>query len=401
MKTRAFILFLMILSAAVPAGAANGKNSFETLNLTLPARFFALSGAGSALSDDISSCFINSSRLVLVKSPEITAGGSIHFDDSYAGYAAAAYPMPRGVFALSLLYFDYGAAELRSDDTLKPERLWSPRDFAAGLSFGATLFKSFSYGINLKYIQEILSPSETIFAFAADLNTHLNVGFIPGLKAAFLVNNIGVIPAGRFVGNPLPLVFVAGLSRPFELEKPVLGLYDIRPVLDIEANIEPKIRVLAGAEWCWYHVLPSTHLVLRTGVTWPGDAGLVSMLRMGAGIERRNFSFDYGIGWSQDLGFIHRTTLSFKWTAPPEKRYIRFVSDSDLQKDLIEIEDAMRSAPTNKSPAPRTDESGRRKDTPPSPADAKKKTDQTPPPAGKPPAVTPAPAGDDYDFEEE
>lgn len=357
-------LRLVTVAVAVLLGtlrSETGRNALEVLSLTMPARFFALSGAGVALVDDISAIFLNSSRLVGVRSFEATAGGSLHFGDSYAGYVAVAYPMPLGVFGVSLTYFDYGPVEWRSGDTPTAEGTWSPHSLVGVLSYGASAFSFFSYGLNLKYVQERLTETEAVSAFAADINTHFDVKVVPGLQVGLTVNNWGVVPSGPHRGNPLPLAFVLGVSRPVELVKPFYGLYGIRPALDVEAGTDGRVRVLAGSEWWFHHVLPSTHVVLRTGLRWPADGGWETMGRLGLGLERRNLAFDYGTGWSQDLGFAHRLSLTFKAVPPPERRLVRPVTERRLGEDLREIDEAFREDRPKPAPV-------RRPEPPPPPA---------------------------------
>jgi len=350
MKRYFFIFFLVFFCNKILGDKV--YNSFETLNLTFPARYFALGGAGVALCDDISSVFINSSRLVQLKSFSFCAGGSIQFDDAYSTTVAASIPMPLGVFAGFLSWFNYGPAEIRTSDTLEPDYIFYPSDIIAGIGFGSSLFNFFSYGINLKYIQGTYSQKDIIYAFAADLNTHFDIKFIKGFQAGFTVNNLGIIPDINYKNNSLPLVFVAGFAYPVELETPVAGLYDIKTALDLEVNTLFNIRVLSGIEWCWYHIIPDMHITLRTGFSFPVDTAWFSMLRLGAGLEWKTFSLDYGCGFFQDLGFIHRITLSYRSFPLPEKRFVRITSEKTIKRTLQEIDNVIKksSSITNSSP---------------------------------------------------
>ena len=383
----ALFLFVCLAPAGMlPAAGLSGRNSFETLSLTYNARFFALGGAGISLVNDVNACLMNSSRLSGIQGMELSVSGNSHFAGSLGGQASFAYPMPFGVFGASLVYFNYGRTELRTGDTELPDSVWSPSDILAVVSFGNQLGRVFSYGINLKYVQETLTADDSMFGFAADLNAFFNGLIIPKLGLGVTVNNLGVITRQGFRGNNLPLSVVLGAAYPIELEFPVAGIYDIKPCLDLEMTLDLKPRVLLGSEFCWYHAAGDLNITGRAGFAWPSDAGTLTGLRLGLGADLRNFSLDYGIGWMDDLGFIHKVSFSFKARAPDSKRYVEAVSRKKLDKDLEDFNKAFN----RKSDVPGTNAS---------PAPLKKPRTEKQPETSPPPADKPA-GDDEFDFEE-
>jgi hypothetical protein len=402
MKRLSAILLLLLLVLA-PAGLVralglNGRNSFETLSLTYNARFFALAGAGIALVDDVNAGLMNSARLSGIKGFEFSVSGNSHFAGSLGGQASIAYPMPFGVFAGSLVYFNYGEAELRQDVDDAP-RFYSPSDILAVVSFGNRLGRSVSYGLNLKYVQESLTADDSMFGFAADLSVLVDGIVAPGLDLGLTVNNLGVITREGFRDNNLPISIVLGMAYAAEFEFPVAGIYDIKPCLDLEMTADLKPRVLFGSEFCWYHVAGDLDLTGRAGFSWPSDPGILTGFRLGLGADLRNFSLDYGIGWMGDLGFIHKVSFTFKAAAPEPKRFVESVSRKKIDKDLEDFNKAFNQddgKPVDREKAPARPKTGKKPEQP--------QLDRKPPPKTQSTNVAPAkepPSGDDeFDFEE-
>lgn len=144
-----------------PTGVVNSAVPF--LNFAPDARSAGLGDAGVALRDaDASAIFWNPSKLVYAKEK---SGAVISYtpwlrrliDDMYytnvAGYKKLGKDQVIGV---SLLYFDLGAIQFTNNQGISTGT-FSSREYALTASYSRRLFKNFSMGVNLKYLNSNLA----------------------------------------------------------------------------------------------------------------------------------------------------------------------------------------------------------------------------------------------------
>ncbi len=144
-----------------PVGVVNSAVPF--LNFTPDARSAGLGDAGVALRDaDASAIYWNPSKLVYAKDP---AGAVISYTpwlrnlvgDMYFTNLAAYKKLGKDqVIGISLLYFDLGTIEFTTDRGVSVGT-FNSREYAATVSYSRRLFKNFSMGVNLKYLNSNLA----------------------------------------------------------------------------------------------------------------------------------------------------------------------------------------------------------------------------------------------------
>lgn len=164
---------LLPLFASAQITTINGQqlrvvnSSVPFLNFTPDARSAALGDAGVALPADANAIFWNPSKLVFA---EENSGASISYTpwlrdligDMYYTYLSGYKKVGKNqVIGLSLLYFDLGTIEFTTAQGLAAGT-FNSREYAATASYSRRLFRNFSMGVNLKYLNSNLAGSYTV-----------------------------------------------------------------------------------------------------------------------------------------------------------------------------------------------------------------------------------------------
>ncbi|MBC8156418.1 MAG: type IX secretion system outer membrane channel protein PorV [Bacteroidetes bacterium] len=148
-----------------PVGVVNSAVPF--LNFTPDARSAALGDAGVALRDaDANAIFWNPSKLVYAKDP---AGASVSYtpwlsnlvNDMYFTNLSAYKKIGKDqALGVSLLYFDLGTIDFTNNQGVSIGT-FNSREYALTASYSRRLFKNFSMGVNVKYVNSNLAAGSS------------------------------------------------------------------------------------------------------------------------------------------------------------------------------------------------------------------------------------------------
>ncbi|CCG98829.1 hypothetical protein FAES_0818 [Fibrella aestuarina BUZ 2] len=195
-------------------GGINVPNSaVPFLNFTPDARSGALGDAGVALDNpDANAIFWNPAKLVDAKSD---AGATVSYtpwlrgiiNDMYYGYFSGYKKVAKDqVIGLSLLYFDLGSIDFTNAQGISTGT-FNSREFAFTANYSRRLSRTFSMGVNLKYLNSNLgagasfsngTPLQAGSTAAADIsayyaNSSIDAASGRGISWAYglMISNIG------------------------------------------------------------------------------------------------------------------------------------------------------------------------------------------------------------------
>lgn len=287
--------------AVVPTKAA-GTAGAQFLKIAASARAVALGDATGATSTDVSATQGNPAGLVNVQALQFTASHNDGLVDTQHQFFAAAKPVGRNVFGVSVVRMDFGDIE-RYSATDAREGSFDAGSLAAGITMARSLHDNLSLGMTVKLVQESIA-GEGASTFAGDLGL---VWKNNGWDLGAALQNVG--PGLKFVDEEADLPSTARLSA-------ARRLFQDKMTVALEASLprDNDFSLHAGAE---YNV--TNLLALRGGyVTTPGNApdlGALVGVTGGLGVNLGRFSLDYGIRPFGDLGMSHRLSFSARFAA--------------------------------------------------------------------------------------
>ncbi|UPT74631.1 MAG: hypothetical protein M0D55_02550 [Elusimicrobiota bacterium] len=182
---RAFLLGALLPLSAVPARAAAGS----TLARSLSPRASALSGAYSAVAGGLSSLDTNPAGLSGAKRPELmTSFTSGVLDDSF-GFLGWAQPLPLGVLAAGLSYYDAGKVDLHFANGTTSVRT-AQRDFVGHLGWGVALPGGLAAGATGKFYRFELAQEARASGAAGDIGAQWKTP-VKGVSLGASAQNLG------------------------------------------------------------------------------------------------------------------------------------------------------------------------------------------------------------------
>ena len=157
---------VVLLAGAVSAAAQSSNQTTITtavpvLTLSPDARAASMGETGVATSPDANSSFFNAGKLGFVP---YKYAASVSYspwlrnvtDDMSLSYLSAYGKVgPRSAFAGSLMYFDLGTIDYRTDKNF-PNGTFSPKEYALSVSYGLQLTDNFGVGASARYIRSNL-----------------------------------------------------------------------------------------------------------------------------------------------------------------------------------------------------------------------------------------------------
>lgn len=276
-----FVIFALILHAAVPAAAQLfrsttkvGTTSAQFLKIGVGARALAMGSAQAAAGRDISAMYWNVAALTDIQhAGELTFTHANWIADISYDFAAGMLKIgDLGSFGLSIISLRVPEDLVRTVDFPEGDgRRWDASSLAIGLSYAKALTEQFSIGFNAKFIREaVWSASAT--AFAMDFGT-LYKSEIKGLSLGATISNFGTkmqlqgrdlyfnndpngnagsgpnaIPAAYRTGEfDLPLTFRIGIAYDLRLAD------DLRATAAVDATHpnDNNEYVNSGIEFAW------------------------------------------------------------------------------------------------------------------------------------------------------
>jgi hypothetical protein len=306
-KLNIFIIAGLIIASAALGLYAAGVTSTEFLLIGVGARAQGLSGAYTALSDDVNGIYWNQAALGLAVKKEVSVMYNALYENMGYNYAAFGIPTKAGTFALSFHYLDMGTFEGRQNQ-ISSAYSFGADDTMVALGYGKRLFGGTYGGFSLKYIKEHI---EDISAqgVAADFGIIQQIAASP-LRIGFSVHNIGA--KIKFVEESENLPLNAALGIGYSVGGFTFGVdvkhfvYDNVTDLSIGAELMPLgIVTLRGGMFC-NMARPGSLSQTQTNSQILNPSG-------GIGIKIKGTQFDYAITPFNQLGTTHKISLGYQF----------------------------------------------------------------------------------------
>jgi hypothetical protein len=259
MDTMKKILILCLISFSfVSAQTKVGSTAAPFLTLGYGPRAIAMGGAFLTNSDDASTLYWNPAGVSRMGRNAAAFSYTKWFADISYNWAGVVINLNQfGAVGLSFTYLDYGKMEVTTiDEQDGTGEFFSAKDIALGLTYAYNLTDRFSFGVNMKYVNQQIWHSSAS-GFAADFGT-LYLSDIYGIRIAASISNFGTEMQldgkdlyvlhdidGTIYGNndqilaslhtdsyPLPLTFRVGVSKEFvfsEQNRLTLGADAVHP----------------------------------------------------------------------------------------------------------------------------------------------------------------------------
>jgi hypothetical protein len=320
----ALVPFLISSCLAIGLGDQRiGTASASFLRIGVGARAAAMSGAFTAVCDDVTSVAWNPAGLVLIDKSEIAFSYAAWPAD--IGYSHVSFGMTSrlidGAIGLQLGVLSTEMMETQEYYPYGTGRNFSFSDWLIGVTLAKRFTDRFSGGAAVKYVREELGVEvggPTTSAIVLDAGTYYRIG--PwNMRLAVALMNFGtqLTPDGTYErenGDKTTGSGYDGFSPAMEFKFGISMMpYDqpnFKMLFDIElvhpADNAETIRM--GLE-----ATISNVLALRAGYDWNANELKTSF---GAGVlfevSNHEAGFDYAATLSEYLGTVHRLTLIFK-----------------------------------------------------------------------------------------
>jgi hypothetical protein len=292
------LLFLIAsINLAAPTRAAE---TAAFLNLGVGARYLAMGGAGTALSDDANSLHWNAAGLSAAKR-EFTISDMELQQSTRLDFAAFALPTSYGTFAAGGAYLSQSAIDGR-DSNGRATGIFSAADADAAFGYGCKT-DLVDLGGTVKFVQSHIGSAQAT-TFAADLGARRQIGSV---VLGTALRNLG--PGMKFdtERDDLPMRLALGAAYKFERGH----------ALTAELTDAPRA---GGADFGFggeFRVLPNVLLragyTTQTAITGGSSFDAARGLTLGVGFRADRWTIDYAAVPMGELGSTHRFTLGARW----------------------------------------------------------------------------------------
>lgn len=300
-----------LLAAALCAALASpaGAIGSPTLRRALSARSAAMADAYAAVAGGISSLGTNPAGLTGAKRPQLDSLFTSGVLDDAFGHLGWAQPLPLGVAAAGLSYYDGGKVDLHLTGGLNESRT-AQQDFVGRLAWALPLPGGLSAGAAAKLYRFELAQEARASGFAGDAGVQWKTP-LKGLSLGAAIQNLG--PAVKFEveSDPLPLTSRAGASwswssapRPGGTSPEALSDVSGMSVLasaDAVKTVDEALIGALGAELAM-DFGGSSSVALRAGWRLNSDN---ARLTVGIGLREGRFNLDYAMAERRSLGQTH------------------------------------------------------------------------------------------------
>ncbi|MDE2142260.1 MAG: PorV/PorQ family protein [Elusimicrobia bacterium] len=291
-------LIATFLLAAAPLHAAE---TAAFLNVGVGARYLAMGGTGTALSDDANSLYWNAAGLAAIPRRELTASDMELQQNTRLDYAAYAHPTSLGTFSAGMTYLSQDAIEGR--DALGHQTgSFTASDAAVTLGYGRKTDLA-DFGADMKVIQSHIASAQAS-TFATDFGARRQLGSVT-IGAA--LRNLG--PGMKFdtQRNDLPLRLAFG------------GAYKFADGHAVTAELTNAPRAggtdvgFGGEFQAVKNVFLRAGYTTQTTITGGSGFDAARGLTLGLGLRNERWSLDYAAVPMGELGSTHRFTLGARW----------------------------------------------------------------------------------------
>lgn len=201
MQKKLIIVHLLIFLIVLQVEARLGGSGATFLAIGSGGRALSMSGAYSAMANDLDALFYNPAGIALLKQPVIGMSYMSYFADM--SYQSAGIAMPLGVvgtLGLSFITLQSGDIEITTlDDQNGTGRNYTANDYAFGLTYAKNLTDKFCTGGTVKVIRQGIDELSAV-GWAIDLGATYNTGF-RNLRFGFSILNFG--PDMQYHGDDL------------------------------------------------------------------------------------------------------------------------------------------------------------------------------------------------------
>ncbi len=325
---RPLLLAVLLALPARPARAAfgaseAGTSAAEFLKMASDARAAGMGRAVRAATDDATAAWWNPAGLASLRFRHASLTHAASFQSDFTDMMTFGMPISGpskgsrrerelqpdqiGSIAVSMIYHNSGRfAEVDNTGTPTGDSV-SPRDLAAGVSWGAAMTRTVDAGVTVKYISTKISRSAGTGAMDAGLRWR---GFLPGdvpWTVAGTVRNAGGKIKFNEASDPLPLELAAATA--------IAPLKGMTVSFDLVAPRDRGVYPCLGFEWR-ASLQSGVAAAVRGGYDGrlrPGDVGSIAGPTFGAGLIFQRLTFDYAWAPAGFLGDSHLMTGSFRF----------------------------------------------------------------------------------------
>jgi hypothetical protein len=298
-KITLLMALILILSINLYGGSKEeiGTTTATFLKLSVGAKASALNGAFVAVCDDSTAIYYNAAGLIQVKKEELHMMYNQHFQDITHGFISYANPLKGGktVLGFAITALGVNEIEVRTKDTLEPERESQILDICLSMGIAKKLTKQISLGLNLKAVRSKIVDVESK-AYAGDVGILLRM---KNLSLGLCAQNI-VFKKMKFhqIEENLPSAYIAGASIRLMKNNLLISYEAVSPIdneIHHHLGVELKIREIS----------------LRIGYG-NGVKDIGRKMTAGVGISFDTLTFDYCFDPYGLLGDTHKISVTMR-----------------------------------------------------------------------------------------
>ncbi|HXT01745.1 MAG TPA: PorV/PorQ family protein [Elusimicrobiota bacterium] len=291
---------LSLIALLISAAPLRAAETAAFLNLGVGARYLAMGGAGTALSDDANALYWNAAGLGDAKR-EFTVSDMELQTDTRLDYAGYAQPTKLGTFAVGGAYLSQSTIEGR-DANGHAIGGFNAADAGVAVGYGRKT-DLVDAGGTLKFIQSHIGSAQAT-TFAIDLGARKRIGSVV-LGAA--LRNLG--PGMKFETerNDLPTRLAFGAAYKFEGGHALTAeLTDAPRAGGTDVGFGGEFQ---GIKNVFLRAGYTTQTAISGGSSFDAARGLT----LGVGFRAERWTIDYAAVPMGELGSTHRFTVGARW----------------------------------------------------------------------------------------
>lgn len=312
-KIGSLVLGLVMTSGMVYGKATTGVAIF---NHSVGTRQLGMADAAVGLADDVNAIFYNPAGLAQVRKLELNAMYFNNIVDTKDEAVSIVTPLRRGIFGgtasvgIGIRAYQGGDIEVimldSNNNEIKHETLSAENDYMVGIGYSEKIGKNLYLGLALKGIHSTLVEDYTASAVALDAGALYHTS-VEGLSVGLSLLNNGTEMKFIDEGDALPMRTIIGAG------------YKIRPLSNVgvkvgldymkEKNADGRTSI--GAELTLLDMIS-----VRSGYYVDSDLGSITA---GIGIKLGSIQIDYGYAMMDELGDLHRASLTMRWDTRKEE----------------------------------------------------------------------------------